>query len=79
MFEAELKSAQMRKKRGHFCFGIIAVLSVIIMAVAFFVPCPIVVILSSLSFVVSSVLHVRHFINTLDKANSSPFDDFGYC
>ena len=67
------------KKGFRIRFGIVAVLSAIIMAVALFVPYPLVVILSSLSFIVSIVLHIKHFINTLDKANTSPFDDFGYC
>ena len=68
----------MKSKRKNIICGFIAVLSFIIMAVAFYVGNLDIVVAASIVFFVASLILGNRMFRNLDGADSGFFDDFGY-
>lgn len=60
-------------------WGTVALLSFLVMMVAFAVPYPALVIGLVPIFIISSTIAFLRFTSRIDKASGSLFDDYGYC
>ena len=68
-----------KRKTLHIPWGLIALLSFVVMMVSFAIPYPPLVIALIPVFLVSCAVSFSHWISFLKNASANPFDDYGYC
>jgi ammonia channel protein AmtB len=69
----------MKANVSYIRWGIIALLSFIVAAVAFAIPCPPLVIGLVPVTIISGSISFLKYTKELDRAGSFLFDDYGYC
>ena len=73
------KALSMEKVYSHSRWAAVSLLSLIIAAVAFVIPCPVLTIVLVPVSIITGVIALSKYINVLDSSKGSIFDDYGYC